>query len=79
MQLWGLEHEPDTLTWKRGDLSLSLLDEANPRQHCLREAWRAATWRERCQRGNRREAHIARAVGAEWQAAPSDAIRKLAD
>eukprot|EP00969_Alexandrium_andersonii_P078127 3445497-Alexandrium_andersonii.AAC.1 len=50
-----------------------------PRQRCLREAWRAATWSEWCLRGHRREALIARTVHAEWQAAPGEAIRKMID
>eukprot|EP00969_Alexandrium_andersonii_P301824 13342015-Alexandrium_andersonii.AAC.1 len=73
MRLWGLEHEPDTWVRKRGGLTLSLLDEKGPRQHCLREAWRAATWSAWRLRGNRREAHLARA------AAPGEAIRRMID
>eukprot|EP00969_Alexandrium_andersonii_P349271 15430664-Alexandrium_andersonii.AAC.1 len=49
------------------------------RQHCLREAWRVATWSEWCARGRRREALIARTVHAEWQAVPAEAIRKMID
>eukprot|EP00969_Alexandrium_andersonii_P294456 13015572-Alexandrium_andersonii.AAC.1 len=64
MRLWGLEREQDSLIWKRGTLALSLLGEKMPRQRCLREAWRAATWSEWCARGRRREALIARAVHA---------------
>eukprot|EP00969_Alexandrium_andersonii_P368810 15473737-Alexandrium_andersonii.AAC.1 len=79
MQLWGLEREPGTLVWARDGLALSLTDDQPARQHCLREAWRAATWDDWRHRGNRREAHLARAALAPWQAAPGEAIRKMID
>eukprot|EP00969_Alexandrium_andersonii_P012750 556258-Alexandrium_andersonii.AAC.1 len=69
MQLWGLVRMPDTLTWTRNGLTLSLTEDRPARQHCLREAWRAATWDDWRHRALRREAHLARATQALWQPA----------
>eukprot|EP00969_Alexandrium_andersonii_P063375 2790585-Alexandrium_andersonii.AAC.1 len=58
---------PDSVSWTRGALVVSLTDDKSMRQHNIREAWRAATWDDWRARGLRKEAHLARAVQAVWQ------------